>query len=90
MSVDDICPLTEFKRNAARMITQMKVTGRPMTLTVNGKPSVVVSETTAWQNLQERLDRAETVAGIGRGLAQAQAGQGIEAGEFFSRLAQSN
>ncbi|WP_412509726.1 type II toxin-antitoxin system Phd/YefM family antitoxin [Roseovarius sp. SYSU LYC5161] len=82
----DITPLTEFKRDSARMIAQIKETGRPQILTVNGRPSVVVMDALAWQDMQNQLEYAETVAGIRKGLSQAQAGQGIEAGQFFDGL----
>ena len=85
----DISPLTEFKRDSARMIARIKETGRPQILTVNGKPSVVVMDASAWQDMQDQLDYAETVAGIRKGLAQARIGEGIEAGRFFDALAES-
>lgn len=85
----DISPLTEFKRDSARLIAQIKETGRPQILTVNGKPSVVVMDAAAWQDMQDQLDYAETVAGIRKGLSQALAGQGTEAGQFFDELSQS-
>jgi prevent-host-death family protein len=84
----DISPLTEFKRDSARLIAQIKETGRPQILTVNGKPSVVVIDAAAWQDIQDQLDYAETVAGIRKGLSQALAGQGTEAGQFFDELSQ--
>lgn len=84
----DISPLTEFKRDSARMIAHIKETGRPQILTVNGKPSVVVLDATAWQEMQDRLDHAETVAGIRKGLTQARVGEGTEAARFFDGLAQ--
>ena len=83
----DITPLTEFKRDSARMIARLKETGRPQILTVNGKPSVVVMDASAWQDMQDQLDYAETVAGIHKGLTQARSGEGIEAGRFFDGLA---
>ena len=43
----------------------------------------------AWQEMQNRLDHAETVAGIRKGLTQARAGEGTEAGRFFEHLAQT-
>ena len=36
----------------------------------------------AWQEMQDQLDYAETVAGIRKGLTQARAGEGTEAGQF--------
>jgi prevent-host-death family protein len=85
----DIRPLTEFKRDTARMIAQIKETGRPQILTVNGKPSVVVMDAAAWQEMQDQLDYAATVAGIRKGLAQAHKGEGSDAGTFFDGLAQA-
>jgi prevent-host-death family protein len=82
----DISPLTEFKRDSARMIARIKESGRPQILTVNGKPSVVVIDAGAWQDMQDQLDYAETVAGIRKGLTQALAGEGTEAGRFFDEL----
>lgn len=81
----DINSLTEFKRDPARI----KETGRPRILTVNGKPSVVVMDVAAWQEMQDQLDYAETVAGIRKGLTQARAGEGIEADRFFEGLSPS-
>jgi prevent-host-death family protein len=83
----DISPLTEFKRDSARMIARMKETGQPQILTVNGKPSVVVMDAAVWQEMQDQLDHAEAIAGIRKGLAQARAGEGLEAGRFFDQLA---
>ena len=85
----DISPLTEFKRDSARMIARIKESGRPQILTVNGKPSVVVMDAAAWQDMQDQLDYAETVTGIRKGLMQVRAAEGIEAGRFFDGLAQT-
>ena len=85
----DISPPTEFKRDSARMIARIKETGRPQILTVNGKPSVIVIDAAAWQEMQDQLDHAETVAGIRKGLTQARAGEGTEAGRFFDGIAQT-
>ena len=41
----------------------------------------------AWQEMQDQLDYAETVAGIRKGLTQACAGEGSDAGAFFDGLA---
>ena len=86
---EDISPLTEFKRESARMIARIKETGRPQILTVNGKPSVVVMDAAAWQDMQDQLDYAETVGGLRTGLTQARAGEGIEASRFFDELSRS-
>ncbi len=79
----DIRPLTEFKRETSRFVARLRETGRPSVLTVNGKPSVVVMDAAAWQDMQDQIDYAQTVAGIRKGLDQARAGEGIEASVFF-------
>ena len=81
----DIRPLTEFKRHTARFMSHLKETGRPSVLTVNGKPALVVMDAEAWQDSQDLIEYARTVAGIRKGLDQARDGQGVEAGEFFKR-----
>ena len=84
---EDISPLTKFKRDSARLIARIKETGRPQILTVNGSPSVVVMDAAAWQEMQDQFDYAKTVDGIRKGLEQARAGEGVEAGRFFDSLA---
>ena len=81
----DIRPLTEFKRDTARFMSHLKETGRPSVLTVNGKPALVVMDAEAWQDTQDLIEYARTVAGIRKGLDQARDGQGVEAGVFFGR-----
>jgi len=85
----DIRPLTEFKRETSRFVARLKETGRPSVLTVNGKPSVVVMDAAAWQEMQDQIEYAQTVAGIRKGLDQARAGEGVGASAFFDDLASS-
>ena len=82
----DIRPLTEFKRNTTRFISHLKETRRPSVLTVNGRPALVVMDAGAWQDLQDRIEHARTVAAIGKGLEEARAGKGMEASDFFDKL----
>ena len=79
----------QHRKARVGLSTRIEETGRPQILTVNGKPSVVVMDATAWQELQDQLDYAETVAGIRKGLARARAGEGTEAGRFFDGIARS-
>lgn len=74
----DIRPLTEFKRNTARFISHLKETGRPSVLTVNGKPQLVVMDAQAWQDVQDQVEYAKTVAAVRKGLDQARDGQGVD------------
>ena len=79
----DIQSLTMFKRNSSGLMKRMKKTGRPLVLTVKGRAEAVVMDTSAYQELAERL---HTVARIRRGLAQAKKGRGRPVDEVFDDL----
>jgi len=78
LHIEDILPLTDFKRNTAGAVQQLHETGRPLVLTINGRPELVVQNARAWQAQQDRLERAEAVAGIRRGLDAAAMGDVVE------------
>ena len=82
----DIDSLTHFKRNSSKVIEQLKSTGQPMVLTVNGKAEVVVQDAASYQAVLDLLDRAEAIAGIKRGLDSVEKGEGIPAEKAFERL----
>lgn len=55
----DIDSLTNFKRQTATYLKQLRATGTPVVLTVNGKAEVVVQDAAAYRRLVERgPDRA--------------------------------
>ncbi|MBE9248548.1 type II toxin-antitoxin system Phd/YefM family antitoxin [Dolichospermum sp. LEGE 00240] len=64
----DIQSLSTFKRNTNELINQMKETGNPMVLTVNGKAELVVQDAAAYQKLMDTLEKLETLIGIKKGL----------------------
>ncbi len=82
----DIDSLTHFKRHTAEALEQLKNTGRPIVLTVNGKAEVIVQDTASYQRLMELVDRAEAVLGIRRGLESIERGEGVPAEEAFAKL----
>lgn len=82
----DIESLTHFKRNTAEVIEQLKATGEPLVLTVNGKAEIVVQDAASYQRMLELVDRAEAIVGIRKGLESAARGEGIPAEEAFERL----
>lgn len=82
----DIDSLTHFKRNTNEVIEQLKATGQPMVLTVNGKAEIVVQDAASYQAMLDLVDRAEAIAGIKRGLDSIDRGEGIPAAEAFKRL----
>lgn len=82
----DIQSLTTFKRNTTELVRQIKESGRPLVLTINGKAELVVQDAGSFQKLIELVDRLEAIEGIKRGLEEAAAGKGRPAGEFFEEL----
>ena len=79
----DIHSLTEFKRNSSGLMKHLKKSGRPLVLTINGKPEAVFLDPAAYQQVAEHLD---AVAGIRRGLAQAKRSEGRLAEDVFDDL----
>ena len=83
---EDIHSLTTFKRNCySGLMKQMKKTGRPLVLTVNGKAEAVLLDANAYQEVAHHLD---AVASVRRGLAQAHKGEGRSADQVFDELEQ--
>jgi PHD/YefM family antitoxin component YafN of YafNO toxin-antitoxin module len=58
----NICSLTEFRQNSKSFIDQMRNSGAPLVLTVNGRADVVLYECEAFQDyLDEMADTKEEV-----------------------------
>lgn len=72
----EIRSVTEFQRNVKEYVGQLKTTKIPMVLTVNGKAELVVQNAGSYQELLDRLERAEAVAGIRQGMAEFERGEG--------------
>ena len=82
----DIHSLTDFQRNTREHIERLKETGRPSVLTVNGRAEVVVQSAEAYQALLDALERAETIAGVLKGLQEMRRGEGIPLDEAFEQI----
>lgn len=82
----DIKPLSNFKRDSGSVINQLKRTGQPVVLTINGKAEIVVQDAKSYQRLLTLLDQAEAVMGIRKGLQSMERGEGIPAEEAFEKI----
>lgn len=83
---EDILSMTDFKRDTAAHMKRMKKTKRPSVLTVNGRAEAVVMDPAAYSRMLQVIERADAVAGIRRGLADAQAGRTSSVGSAFERI----
>lgn len=82
----EIRSVTDFQRNVKEYVSRLKKTRDPLVLTVNGRAEIVVQDAGSYQDLLDRLERAETLAAIRRGIEQAEAGHGVPLEEAERRL----
>lgn len=82
----DAVPLAEFQQNAREHLARLQQSGRPQLLTVDGSPDAVVQSAAAYRALVERLERAESVIGMQRGIEAALRGESVELDEAFEQI----
>ncbi|MEI6232147.1 MAG: type II toxin-antitoxin system Phd/YefM family antitoxin [Planctomycetota bacterium] len=86
IAIEDIRSLTDFQRNAKTYAKHLNKTGRPMVLTVNGKPGFVVQDAESYQELTDRLDHFRELQELREAIAQGERGEGIPAEEAFEAI----
>jgi prevent-host-death family protein len=82
----DIQSLSTFKRDTAKLVRQLKKTGQPVILTVNGKAELVVQAAEGYQKLLEAKEKLEAIEGIKRGLESMKRNAGKPAEKFFQEF----
>ena len=82
----EVRSVTEFQRNIKEYVGRLKENKTPLVLTVNGRAELVVQDAESYQLLLERLERAETVAAIRRGMNDAEAGRMIPLKDAAAKL----
>jgi prevent-host-death family protein len=83
---NDIQSLSHFKRNTAQVIKQMRKSGNPVVLTVNGKAEAVVQDAAAYQRLMGVVEQAEMMEFLREAKADADAGRTVPARKFLKSL----
>ncbi len=78
--------LSEFQSNTSELLEQLKETGQPVVLTVDGQPEFVVQSTASYQKLLDQLERLETIQVVREGIASIARGEGQPMEEFFAEL----
>ena len=87
----DIDSLSNFKRHTPDFLRQLKETGHPVVLTVNGKAELVVQDTASYQKLIERAERAERAEereSLRVAIEEMEAGKGRPIEEMFAEMKQ--
>lgn len=82
----DIHSLSSFKRNTPEFLRQLKETGDPVVLTINGKAELVVQDAASYQKLRELADRAEESEITRRSVEEMKAGLGRPAEEMLAEM----
>lgn len=82
----EVRSVTEFQRNIKDYVGRLKENKTPLVLTVNGRAELVVQDAESYQLILERLERAEMLSSIARGIEQFERGEGISLDEAENRL----
>ena len=80
---EDFRSLAEFERDPREIMRQVHRTGRPVVVTVKGKPDVIVLDAVAFERRLKLVNLAHLLA---EAEADVQAGRIRPADEFFSEL----
>ena len=80
--------LSNFKRNTPEFLRQLKETGHPVVLTINGKAELVVQDTTSYQRLVDLAERAERIDALQASLADMKAGRVVPAADVLAEMRQ--
>ncbi len=83
---NDIDSLSNFKRNTADYLKELKLSGKPVVLTINGRAELVVQDAGSYQRLLEITERIETIEALAPAIEEMKAGKGEPAEAFFFDL----
>ncbi len=84
----DINSLSNFKRNTPEFLRQLKETGHPVVLTINGKAELVVQDTASYQKLIELAARAERMDALKASIEDMKADRVVAAGDVLAEMRQ--
>ncbi len=82
----DIHPLTDFKRKTSHFLRQLKETGNPLVLTINGKAELVVQDAASYQRLFDLAERLETIQAVKEGIASVDRSEAKPMDDTFDAL----
>ena len=86
----DIHSLSDFKRKTAKLMAQMKKSGHPLVLTINGRAMLVVQDTSSYQRLLELAEQAKMMEFLRESREDVEAGRTEPALEALERLAKKH
>jgi PHD/YefM family antitoxin component YafN of YafNO toxin-antitoxin module len=83
---EEINSLSNFKRNTSDFIEQLKESGKPIILTINGKAELIVQDAASYQRLLEISEKLETIEALKPAIEEMKQGKGEPAEKVFVEL----
>jgi prevent-host-death family protein len=83
----DITSVTEFRQGLREHLDRVKQTNRPLYITTNGETEGVLLSPERYDDMVEKLERAELTEQIRRGIEDVRAGRTMEYKEAFRQIA---
>ena len=74
--------LDEREGHLAEFVDQLRRNSAPATLSINGRPGLVVDDRESFRLLIELVDRLETIASVRRGIEDVRMGRTFSLDEF--------
>ena len=59
LDLRQVFSLTDFLRNHKELVSRVTETRKPVVLTIKGKPALVIQDADSYQELMDRLEKAE-------------------------------
>ncbi len=84
----DINSLSNFKRKTSEFLRQLKETGHPVVLTINGKAELVVQDTASYQKLIDLAERAERMEALQASINDMRAGKVVPVEDMLAGMRQ--
>jgi len=78
--------LNEFQEEAPAILNQFKTDKSPIILTVDGKIVAVVQDAENYQQLLDKIELLESLAGIRKSLEEFEQGKGIPLNQAFAQF----
>lgn len=74
------------ERNIKDYVGRLKENKTPLVLTVNGRAELVVQDAVSYQEMLDRLEKAETIAAVRRGMKDAEKGRTMPLADAVTKL----
>ena len=78
--------LAEFQSDPAELLAEVQRSRKPLVLTVENKPAIIVQDAESFQRLQDRIYELETVQAVQVGLDDLKAGRVRPAREALAEV----